>query len=48
VRTVLRSGGSDAELKELLHTALSSKPKKHALFEPSFRKCARDMVSIGG
>jgi cyclic pyranopterin phosphate synthase len=48
VRTVLRSGGSDAELKELLHTALSSKPKKHALFEPSFRKCVRDMVSIGG
>jgi cyclic pyranopterin phosphate synthase len=48
VRTVVRSGGSDDELKALLHAALSAKPKKHALFEPSFRKCGREMVSIGG
>ncbi len=48
VRAVLRRGGSDEELKALLLTALSAKPQKHALLEPSFRKCVRDMVKIGG
>lgn len=46
--TLLKRGGSDDELKALLHSALSAKPKKHALFEPSFRKCVREMVTIGG
>ena len=48
VRYTMRQGGSNDDLKALLHAALSAKPKKHALFEPSFRKCVRDMVSIGG
>jgi cyclic pyranopterin phosphate synthase len=48
LRHTMRQGGSDDDLKALLHAALSAKPKKHALFEPSFRKCVRDMVSIGG
>lgn len=48
VRQALRSGGSDEALKELLHRALSSKPKGHTLMEPTFRKCTREMVAIGG
>lgn len=47
-RNVLRTGGSDDDLRALLHAALSAKPKKHGLFEPAFRKCARPMVTIGG
>jgi len=35
-------------LKLLLHEALSSKPKGHTVMEPTFRKCTRDMVAIGG
>jgi len=48
LRNVLRGGGSDEDVRTLLHAALSAKPKQHALFEPSFRKCMREMVSIGG
>ena len=44
----LRSAGTDEELKLLLHEALSSKPKSHTVMEPTFRKCTRDMVAIGG
>ena len=44
----LRSAGTDEELKLLLHEALSSKPKGHTVMEPTFRKCTRDMVAIGG
>jgi cyclic pyranopterin phosphate synthase len=44
----LRSGGTDEALKVLLHEALSSKPKGHTLMEPTFRKCIREMVAIGG
>jgi len=44
----LRSAGTDEELKVLLHKALSSKPKGHTVMEPTFRKCTRDMVAIGG
>lgn len=44
----LRSDGTDEELKLLLHEALSSKPRGHTVMEPTFRKCTRDMVAIGG
>jgi cyclic pyranopterin phosphate synthase len=44
----LRSTGTDEELKVLLHEALSAKPKGHTLMEPTFRKCTREMVAIGG
>jgi cyclic pyranopterin phosphate synthase len=44
----LRSAGTDEELKVLLHEALSAKPKGHTLMEPTFRKCTREMVAIGG
>ena len=48
IRKVLRQGDSDEEIKAHLHTVLSAKPRKHALAEPSFRKCVRPMVTIGG
>ena len=48
MRMALRSGDSDEELMALLHKALSNKPKGHAITEPTFRKCAREMVRIGG
>lgn len=48
IRDSLRSGSSDQEVRTLLHQALLSKPKGHTISEPSFRKCARDMVAIGG
>jgi cyclic pyranopterin phosphate synthase len=48
IRDSLRSGATDKSLRQLLHKALLSKPKSHTISEPSFRKCARDMVAIGG
>jgi cyclic pyranopterin phosphate synthase len=44
----LRAAGTDEELKVLLHEALSAKPKGHTVMEPTFRKCTREMVAIGG
>jgi cyclic pyranopterin phosphate synthase len=48
IRESLRARSTDEELRTLLHQALSSKPKGHTISEPSFRKCARGMVAIGG
>ena len=48
IRKSLRQGDSDDDIKALLHAVLSAKPKKHTIAEPSFRKCVREMVSIGG
>jgi cyclic pyranopterin phosphate synthase len=48
LRESLRSGSTDEEVRFLLHQALLSKPKGHTISEPSFRKCAREMVAIGG
>jgi len=48
VRMAMRQGDSDEELRALLHTALSNKPEGHAITKPSFKKCAREMVKIGG
>jgi cyclic pyranopterin phosphate synthase len=48
LRVSLRSGSTDEEIRLLLHQALLSKPKGHTISEPSFRKCAREMVAIGG
>ena len=48
IRMAMRQGDSDEELKTLLLTALSNKPKGHAITKPSFKKCAREMVKIGG
>ncbi|MBW1839894.1 MAG: GTP 3',8-cyclase MoaA [Deltaproteobacteria bacterium] len=48
IRKALRRGDSDKELTELLHLAIFNKPKGHTVTKPSFRKCARDMIMIGG
>ena len=48
IKDPLRSAATDEEICSLLHQALLSKPKGHTISEPSFRKCARDMVAIGG
>jgi len=48
IKDALRSRATDEEVRLLLHQALLSKPKGHTISEPSFRKCARDMVAIGG
>lgn len=48
IRLAMRHGENDEELRTILHTALSNKPKGHAITEPTFKKCAREMVHIGG
>jgi cyclic pyranopterin phosphate synthase len=48
VKIALRRGDSDEELKTLLHSAIFNKPIGHTITEPSFRKCAREMIKIGG
>ncbi len=48
LRTPLRRGCSDAELKGLMEQAILSKPMRHHVFEHSFRKCTRGMSAIGG
>jgi cyclic pyranopterin phosphate synthase len=49
LRTALRAGASDDEVKEIIRTAIAQKPEKHDLDSEVFRKCInRPMVSIGG
>jgi len=44
----LRSGCNDADLLEIITKAVFSKPRRHTIFEPSFKKCRRGMPAIGG
>jgi len=44
----LRNHCSDEKLKDLLMTALRNKPKRHTIDTSLFRKCQRNMSSIGG
>jgi len=48
IKMALRRGDSDEALKALLHSALSKKPRGHTIKEPTFRKCVREMIKIGG
>lgn len=48
IKMALRSGESDERIKALLHSAIFNKPKGHNITEPTFRKCAREMIRIGG
>jgi cyclic pyranopterin phosphate synthase len=48
VREILRKGGSDQDLKERLLVALRKKPEKHHINTLQFKKCQRNMSSIGG
>lgn len=48
LKSHLRNGCSDEKLKDLLMTALRNKPKRHTIDTPLFRKCQRNMSTIGG
>jgi len=48
IKMALRRGDKDESLRSLLHLALSNKPRSHTIKDPSFRKCAREMIKIGG
>jgi len=48
LRTPLRSGCSDEKLKEIITLAIRSKPMRHSVLEPSYKKCLRNMSAIGG
>jgi cyclic pyranopterin phosphate synthase len=48
VREILRTGGSDQDLKERLLLALRKKPEKHYINTLQFKKCQRNMSAIGG
>ena len=48
VKEILRRGGSDCDLKEKLLVALRAKPERHQIDSHQFKKCQRNMSSIGG
>jgi len=48
LRTPLRAGASDSELRELMHRAVCGKPEKHSINVPGFKPGSRRMSSIGG
>jgi cyclic pyranopterin phosphate synthase len=48
VREILRTGGSDQDLKGRLLLALGAKPEKHHINTLLFKKCQRNMSAIGG
>jgi cyclic pyranopterin phosphate synthase len=48
LRLHLRNHCSDEKLRDLLMTALRDKPQRHTIETSLFRKCQRNMASIGG
>lgn len=48
LKSVLRGGGGEQELKDLFDLAIHHKPEKHNITDPVFKKCNRHMVTIGG
>jgi len=48
VKEILRSGGSDRDLKERLLVALQANPERHHIDSHQFKKCQRNMSAIGG
>lgn len=48
VKEILRSGGTDRDLKERLLAALRAKPERHHIDSHQFKKCQRNMSAIGG
>jgi cyclic pyranopterin phosphate synthase len=48
LREYLRNGCKDGELRDLLALALKKKPQGHAINTYYFKKCQRNMSSIGG
>ena len=48
VKSFLRDGGSDEDLRKQLLVALRTKPEKHHINTHQFKKCQRNMSAIGG
>ncbi len=48
LKEYLRNGSDDAKLAELLELALRKKPRGHIINSHYFKKCQRNMSSIGG
>jgi cyclic pyranopterin phosphate synthase len=48
LRTILRSGASDADLERAIRDAVWRKELKHHVGEPGFRQPPRTMSAIGG
>jgi cyclic pyranopterin phosphate synthase len=48
LKTVLRAGGDDAALANLLRAAVAAKPEKHTIGSPGFKEPNRRMQEIGG
>jgi cyclic pyranopterin phosphate synthase len=48
LREIIRSGGSDGDLKARLLVALEAKPERHHINTHLFKKCQRNMSAIGG
>lgn len=48
MKTPLRAGRSDADLRHLIRTTIRNKPTSHGLLESGPRKCIRAMNAIGG
>ena len=48
LRAALRSGRTDAEIAELIRTAVRAKPAGHGITAPGFRQPDRPMSAIGG
>jgi cyclic pyranopterin phosphate synthase len=48
LRAALRADSTDAELAELIRTAVSAKPAGHGITAPGFRQPDRPMSAIGG
>ncbi len=48
LKAPLREGISDGDLEEIITKTILSKPQRHKILEPSFKKCLRSMSAIGG
>ena len=48
LKSHLRNHCNDEKLRELLMTALRDKPERHSINTSLFRKCQRNMATIGG
>jgi cyclic pyranopterin phosphate synthase len=48
LKTFLRDGCTDRVLEEKISEAILSKPERHEILEPTFKKCHRNMSAIGG
>lgn len=48
LKACLRGAAGDGELEQAIAEAIKTKPQGHAFKKPSFKKCRRNMSSIGG